>query len=76
MSAAVKAIKYQKQLTDSQAESFVSALDKNIDWLTAAFETQVKVQRILPLKLSNAISSEKNQLWAFKTKGRKQAMTG
>ena len=31
MSAAVRAIEYQKQLTDSQAESFVSALDKNID---------------------------------------------
>jgi len=31
MSAAVKAIEYQKKLTDSQAKSFVSALDKNID---------------------------------------------
>jgi len=31
MSAAVRAIEYQKQLTGSQAESFVSALDKNID---------------------------------------------
>jgi len=36
----------------------------------------VKVQRTLPSELSNAISSEKNQLQTFKTKGRKQAMTG
>ncbi len=76
MSAAVRTIEYQKQLTDSQAESFVSVLDKNINWLTAAFETQVKVQRTLSSKLSNAISSEKNQLQTFKIKGRKQAMTG
>ncbi len=30
MSAAVRAIEYQKQLTGPQAESFASALDKNI----------------------------------------------
>jgi len=33
------------------------------------------VQRTLPLKLLNAISSEENQLWAFKTKNRKQTIT-
>ena len=34
------------------------------------------MQRILPPKLSNAIPSEENRLRAFKTKGRKRAMTG
>ena len=35
----------------------------------------MKVQRTLPSKLSNVISSEENWLWAFKTKSRKQTMT-
>ena len=76
MSAAVGAIKYQEQLTGPQAECLATALDKNIYRLTTAFETQAEAQRVLPPELSNAIPLEENRLRAFKTKGKKRAMTG
>ncbi len=72
MSAAVRAVEYQKQLTGPQAECFATALDKNIGRLTAAFETQAEVRRTLPPELSNAIPLEENRLRAFKTRGRKK----
>jgi len=76
MSAAVRAVEYQKQLTGPQVECFATALDKNIGRLTAAFETQAEVRRTLPPELPNAIPLEENRLRAFKTRGRKRAMTG
>lgn len=39
MSAAVRAVDYQKQLTGPQVECLVTALDKKIGQVTAAFET-------------------------------------
>ncbi len=61
MSAAVRAVEYQKQLTGPQAECFATALDKNIGRLTAAFETQAEVRRTLPPELPNAIPLEENK---------------
>lgn len=75
MSAAVKAIEYQKQLTGLQAESFANALDKNINRLYAAFDTRVEAQRTLPLEPHYVILSSEG-LRAFRTPGRKRAMTG
>jgi len=76
MSAAVRAVKYQKQLTNQQVKCFVTALDKKIGWLTAAFETQLKIQSTLSSELSDSISLKKNWLQTFKIRGRKQAMMG
>lgn len=75
MSAAVNANEYQKQLTGPQAEFFASDLNKNVNPLTAAFNTHVEAQKALPPELPEAIPPKKG-LRAFRTPGRKRAMTG